>query len=180
MTEIEFWNVLKGPNQSEQYDIQQHVNLIRSRLDCMSIPQYLEFVQLFRERLDDLYTWDLWAVAYIVKDAGCGDSSFEDFRAAIICQGPALYTLAMEAPDDLADVPNIELFKHAGDLNFAIPNHFTEISRDENQSLSEEEAEAFDIPRILPTSPKGDPWDENDTKGLSDKFPKSIAKWGQP
>lgn len=178
MTETEFWNVLKGPIQSGQYDIQEHVNLIRGRLDCMSIAEYLEFVQLFRERLDELYTWDLWAVAYMVKDTGCGDSSFEDFRAAIICQGPALYKLAMEAPDDLADVPNIELFKYAGDLNFAIPNHFSEISSDENLSLSEEEA--FELPRILPTTPKGDYWDEDDAKGLSARFPKSFAKWGLP
>lgn len=182
MTNITFWNILEPPKKPEPYCVDKHVQLIRTRLDGLSKVQYIEFVQLFREKLDELYTWDLWAVAYIVKDqtgfAGCGDSSFEDFRAAIICQGEDLFKLALEYPDELANTPNIELFKDAGDLNFTIPNHFSEISKDEHQILTKEE-EIY-IPHTLPTSPKGAPWDENDMKGLSVRFPKSIAKWGQP
>jgi hypothetical protein len=60
------------------------------------------FQVLLRQRLAQLYSWDLWALAYIAR-GGCSDDEFVDFRAWLVSQGPELFTAALDEPELLAE-----------------------------------------------------------------------------
>jgi len=59
------------------------------------------FHQQMRERLDESYRHDLWAVAYIVN-GGCSDDGFEYFRAWLIAQGRDYFEAALRDPESAA------------------------------------------------------------------------------
>ena len=48
--------------------------------------------------------YGLWDAASIVKEYGCSDDGFIDFRAWLIAQGREVYLAALKEPDSLADV----------------------------------------------------------------------------
>lgn len=54
------------------------------------------------EDLADKY--GLWDAASVMKEYGCSDDGFIDFRAWLIAQGKEVYLSALKDPDTLADV----------------------------------------------------------------------------
>ena len=48
--------------------------------------------------------YGLWDAASIIKEYGCGDDSFLDFRSWLIAQGKEVYLAALKDPDSLAEV----------------------------------------------------------------------------
>ena len=48
--------------------------------------------------------YGLWDAASIVKEYGCSDDGFIDFRAWLIAQGKEVYMNALKEPDTLADI----------------------------------------------------------------------------
>lgn len=48
--------------------------------------------------------YGLWDAASIIKEYGCGDDGFLDFRSWLIAQGKEVYLAALKDPDSLADV----------------------------------------------------------------------------
>ena len=54
------------------------------------------------EDLADKY--GLWDAASVMKEYGCSDDGFIDFRAWLIAQGKEVYLNALKDPDTLADV----------------------------------------------------------------------------
>jgi hypothetical protein len=78
-----FWEVIEtaGGASCEDRAAAVTANLVRLGRD-----ETADFVRLFDDTLDELYTWDVWAVAYIVQ-GGCSDDGFEYFRGWVISQG---------------------------------------------------------------------------------------------
>lgn len=48
--------------------------------------------------------YGLWDAASIIKEYGCGDDGFLDFRSWLIAQGKDVYLAALKDPDSLAEV----------------------------------------------------------------------------
>ena len=48
--------------------------------------------------------YGLWDAASIIKEYGCGDDGFLDFRSWLIAQGKEVYLAALKDPDSLAEV----------------------------------------------------------------------------
>src|SRR5262245_27112681 len=73
---------------------------VRTALVRLGRDETADFVRLFDDALDGLYTWDLWGVAYLVQ-GGCSDDAFENFRAWVISRGRAAWELAVRDPNAL-------------------------------------------------------------------------------
>ncbi len=86
-----FWEIIEtaGGASCEDRAAAVSANLVQLGRD-----ETAEFVRLFDDTLDQLYTWDLWAVAYIVQ-GGCSDDGFEYFRGWVISQGRRAHALAL-------------------------------------------------------------------------------------
>lgn len=48
--------------------------------------------------------YGLWDAASIIKEYGCGDDGFLDFRSWLVAQGKEVYLAALKDPDFLAEV----------------------------------------------------------------------------
>ena len=53
---------------------------------------------------DLAYKYGLWDAASVIKEYGCSDDGFIDFRAWLIAQGKDVYLNALKDPDTLADI----------------------------------------------------------------------------
>lgn len=54
--------------------------------------------------VDLAYQYGLWDAASVIKEYGCSDDGFMDFRAWLIAQGRDVYMNALKDPDTLADI----------------------------------------------------------------------------
>lgn len=128
----------------------------------------VSFERLHEARMNESYSWDLWGAAYIIQ-GGCGDDSFDYFRAYLISLGSQSFNAALANPDSLAEVdldaegeewedwmsPTMAVvFARTGEYNFA----------DSKPSSSVRSGE-----------PSGEEWDEAD---LPARFPRLAARYG--
>ncbi len=89
ITESVFWELIDEAIESDRNDIDYETYLI-ARLTDFGPSQIKNFERIFRELDSKLYTWEHWALAYIVR-RGCGDDAFDYFRAWVIAQGKDKY-----------------------------------------------------------------------------------------
>ncbi len=91
MDQAVFWQLVDDARAAGSCESQEeHVqSVLRSR----GLDDAIAFNVLLDEALDALYTWELWAVAYVVQ-GGCSDDAFEYFRAWVISQGRLAFELA--------------------------------------------------------------------------------------
>lgn len=67
--------------------------------------------------------YGLWDAASIIKEYGCGDDGFLDFRGWLIAQGKDVYLAALKDPDSLAELDPygdccFECLAYVGDLAY--------------------------------------------------------------
>lgn len=67
--------------------------------------------------------YGLWDAASIIKEYGCGDDGFLDFRSWLVAQGKEVYLAALKDPDSLAEVEPygdccFERLAYAGDYAY--------------------------------------------------------------
>lgn len=65
----------------------------------------------------------MWDAAEIIKEYGCSDDGFIDFRAWLIAQGKEVYLAALADPDSLAEVEpygdcSFELMSYVGEYAY--------------------------------------------------------------
>lgn len=53
---------------------------------------------------DLAYRYGLWDAASVIKEYGCSDDGFLDFRSWLIAQGKEVYLATLKEPDSLTDV----------------------------------------------------------------------------
>lgn len=137
-------------------------SLLRSR----GLDDAIAFSVLLDEALDALYTWELWAVAYVVQ-GGCSDDAFEYFRAWVISQGRSAFELAFSDPAAFGmtiDPESDDEDRECEDLLYAA------------QTVHEELTGEYGPTRTIarPAEPRGEPWDEGD---LESRLPSLWARW---
>lgn len=77
---------------------------IKAQLLGMSPEQSLQFHDILHGYSWAANKYGLWTAASIMKENGCTDDGFIDFRAWLIAQGKETYIAALENPDSLAGV----------------------------------------------------------------------------
>lgn len=122
----------------------------------------------FDHRLAESYRWDLWAAADIIM-AGCGDDSFDYFRAWLIGQGEETFRAVLEDPDALAEFADQdpELFDNEA-LLYAAANAYL-------QKTGQNLEDAYRTPPAVLKAleePAGTQIDEDDAES---RFPKIFA-----
>jgi len=100
-----FWNMIAKAKDAKNVD---EINAIIYReLNQLTVAELVLSANIFYELFDKAYTWNLWNAAYIIH-GGCGDDSFMDFRKSLITLGEEIYEKALENPDFLATIENLE------------------------------------------------------------------------
>lgn len=92
MNENAFWALIEECRNAENFPANQH--LLQCKLESMNKTAIKKTDKIFRQLVANLYSWDLWALAYMLFK-GCSDDEFEHFRAGLVMQGKATYSLAV-------------------------------------------------------------------------------------
>lgn len=147
-------------------DTGRQTQLLEERLRELPPGEIVAFHEQ-RHKLDErAYTWDVWGAAYVIED-GCSDDCFRDFRAYLISLGPQVYEAAMRDPDSIADVVEDA---EAGDWENA-----DDPSPDAYQGVTGDDFPGDDTD--LDGDPRGQPWDDDDTESLIQRYPRLAARF---
>lgn len=76
---------------------------LHARLGALSADELVAFEQVHGALFEQSYRWDLWGAAYVIE-GGCGDDTFDYFRAYLISLGRQVFEAALADPDSLAAV----------------------------------------------------------------------------
>lgn len=95
-----FWSIVDG---SIDADETAQVDKLRVALEAMEDQDLVDFIALYRDAHGQLYSWRLWAAAYLMN-GGCSDDGFIDFRSWLIAQGREAAERAMADAESLADL----------------------------------------------------------------------------
>lgn len=68
------------------------------------LPRQKNFHDILQTYEDLADQYGLWDAVSVIKEYGCSDDGFIDFRAWLIAQGKEVYMNALRDPDTLADI----------------------------------------------------------------------------
>jgi hypothetical protein len=103
MDKATFWKLIDSSRKKAGGDPDEHVDILRERLQQLEPDEIVQFDKLFREHSARAYTWDLWGAAYLIG-GGCSDDGFMDFRGWLISKGEKVYEDALKNPESLTRV----------------------------------------------------------------------------
>lgn len=165
MDEIQFWSIIEAGGDKASADPEYQLIAIRKELLKLSPEEVKEFQQQYSDKLEDAYTWDLWAAAYLIN-GGCSDDGFVYFREWLISRGRAVYMAAVENPDSLAGLTDPEHDDYEfEDLGYLLLEAYEILTGEE-------------IPVIYPSGtvePKGKRWNFHDDAEILRRLP-NLAK----
>lgn len=126
ITEIDketFWQLIGEMKVECGQDMDASIRWMKQRLLEMPPEQSLRFHALVHGYEDAADKYGLWSVASLIKEYGCSDDGFIDFRAWLIAQGKETYMAALADPDSLSEVPRygdcaFEVFSYVGDYAY--------------------------------------------------------------
>ena len=107
MTEINkdaFWTMIQEARAACGQDMDAKTEYLKDRLVSMGPEQAQNFHDIIHAYEDLADKFGLWDAAGIMKEYGCSDDGFIDFRAWLIAQGKEVYLVALADPDSLANV----------------------------------------------------------------------------
>jgi len=102
MDESHFWEVVQRAHDAEGTDMDRKGQVLKDEISKLSKGDALDFADLFDAMMAKAYSFALWGAAYVIH-GGCGDDTFQDFRASLISRGRAAFERAVSDPDSLAD-----------------------------------------------------------------------------
>ena len=107
MTEINksaFWALIQEARTACGQDMDAMTEYLKDRLVSMGPEQAQNFHDIIHAYEDLADKFGLWDAAGIMKEYGCSDDGFIDFRAWLIAQGKEVYLAALADPNSLANV----------------------------------------------------------------------------
>lgn len=170
MDEKRFWDLIsstrpvseprgvKGPSDPSA---EAHAGALAEALCELGPEEVAAFDQVFRRKMDDLYTSELWGVAYLLL-GGCSDDCFEYFRAGVIGRGERAYRAALENPETLG------MLVYEEDEEDLDGEMLLYVTSDVYEELTGDEL-PYDEESTELTGPE---WDEDD---LEDLYPRLAA-----
>lgn len=80
-----FWQLIEQSraNTSDKFQFLDH---LKSTLESFYPKEIRAFDKFLRIKINELNTWEIWALAYIVR-RGCGDDAFDYFKAWVVSKG---------------------------------------------------------------------------------------------
>ena len=99
-----FWDLIHEAKNACGQDMDAMLAYLKDRLVSMGPTQAQNFHDIIHAYEDLADKFGLWDAAEIMKEYGCSDDGFIDFRAWLIAQGREVYFAALADPDSLADV----------------------------------------------------------------------------
>lgn len=99
-----FWDLIHEAKIACGQDMDAMLAYLKDRLVSMGPTQAQNFHDIIHVYEDLADKFGLWDAAGIMKEYGCSDDGFIDFRAWLIAQGREVYFAALADPDSLADV----------------------------------------------------------------------------
>ena len=136
------------------------VHNLQTKLLKLDVEQVRQFAEIFQQKLNQSYTWELWAIAYMAF-GGCSDDGFECFRGWLISEGKVVFDKMVQNPEiivELGIAPD-----QLESILYVAEEVFSELTNDELE-LTE--------PNL--TEPSGVEWAESE-KALKKRFPKAYA-----
>lgn len=99
-----FWDLIHETKNACGQDMDAMLAYLKDRLVSMGPTQAQNFHDIIHAYEDLADKFGLWDAAGIMKEYGCSDDGFIDFRAWLIAQGREVYFAALADPDSLTDV----------------------------------------------------------------------------
>lgn len=145
-------------------DPDEQAEAIETQLAERSPEEILDFERHLSELQASSYTWELWGAAYLIN-GGCSDDGFDYFRGWLIAQGRSVYEKALEDPDSLADLPDLEEDVECEDILYVASSAYESVTGTAMPN----------VPVSLPDL--GDGWDFDDDAEMKKRYPKLFAKF---
>jgi len=99
-----FWKLIQSAKETCGQDMDAMMDFLKDRLVSMGPEQAQNFHDILHAYEDLADKFGLWDAAGVMKEYGCSDDGFIDFRAWLIAQGKEVYMNALRDPDTLADI----------------------------------------------------------------------------
>ncbi|MDO1451208.1 DUF4240 domain-containing protein [Rhodocytophaga aerolata] len=116
MNKDKFWKLIEDSILASQGNFDKQVDILKSHLVKLPVEDIVKFDRIFYEYYAQTKISTLWAAADLIE-GWCSDDRFDYFRAWVIGQGKAVFDLALDNPDNLADIDSIILArKYSGEL----------------------------------------------------------------
>ena len=93
-----FWSIIDATRGTDEDD---QLGKLGGSLRELADQDLVDFIHLFNGMRNRMYSWRLWAAAYLIN-GGCSDDGFIDFRNWLIARGRREAEEAMRDPDSLA------------------------------------------------------------------------------
>lgn len=99
-----FWALIAQAKEKFGEDMRATVIWLTGELVKRGPEAALHFHDIMHAYSDLADRYGLWDAASIIKEHGCSDDGFQDFRSWLIAQGKEVYLDALKDPDSLADI----------------------------------------------------------------------------
>lgn len=106
MTEAEFWKLIelaKEPGSRTYAKTLLRADNLKSLLLNLRVSEVQQFAEIYQQKMNDSYSWELWAVASIAF-GGCSDDNFDYFRAWLISEGREVYEQLTRDPETIINL----------------------------------------------------------------------------
>ncbi len=166
-----FWSLIDGTRQASDGVCERQAEVLTELLRQQEPEDIIAFHRMFLEFVYAAYTWDLWGAAYIIH-GGCSDDCFEYFRRWLIGHGEAAYMAAVQNPESLVPLLDVEDAGTGGheceELGYAADDAYEQRTGQAMPPLPMLDTE-------LPAEPRGEKWNEEE---LAQRFPQLASACG--
>ena len=164
MNRAQFWTLIEEVKQESGGECAPLVGLLQTKLSRLPETEIIAFAETLAQLLDEAYTWELWAAAYLIN-GGCSDDGFAYFRRWLIAQGEQIFRSAVGDPETLADFPG-GLPEDAGCERLGY------VAGQAYEEKTGHKMPAYQIPPFR-HEPQGEPWEEGEEEQL---YPRLAAR----
>jgi len=166
MNQASFWQLIGETRAASGNDTGRQSELLKEQLAKLPGPSILQFDRIRHSFDVRAYSYDIWGAAYVMED-GCSDDCFRDFRGYLISLGRGPYEAALRNPDSLAGVAQDAETGNWENADNPAPDAYAS-------------ATGGDFPldeSDLSGTPRGKPFDENNTAALANQYPRLYARF---
>jgi hypothetical protein len=102
LSETQFWNLIERAAEAAGGEMHLVGVMLEDALERLGAAKLIGFQRKLDRCMAASYTWELWAVAYIIN-GGCSDDGFEYFRGWLIARGRKRFEAALRGAERAAD-----------------------------------------------------------------------------
>ncbi|NUL48902.1 DUF4240 domain-containing protein, partial [Cellulosimicrobium funkei] len=168
MDDDRFWRIIDQSRTSADGNVEDQTNILTTTLVSLPAQEIAAFDVAFAAHRDQLFSWDLWGAAYLLR-GGCSDDCFIDFRSWVIAQGQDYFDAVRADPQALAD----GRLEHASQIDEAELLSYAAMDAYEQSTNSEIFTDYPSLPGPeTAAEPTGQEWDEGNEDDLRARYPR--------